>query len=573
MNRTEEEPVTDVVPVPVRLLDTELPLPAYAHPGDAGADLVAAADVELPPGGRALVPTGVAIALPQGYVGLVHPRSGLAARLGVTVLNAPGTVDAGYRGEILVNLINHDRETPAKISAAIGSRSSWSRGSRGHGSSRWPSCPNPSVGPAGTAPPAGTPAWCRPRRGRTGSGRSGTSRAAGGRKRWQGEYEQRRAGAVIFSRKRDGAGRQTRDERAAEVLDEGSATPALVRGPYDISEVDDEVQRLDLGSLHIPAIAEVEVRVQADPQGVVQQVVLVHGENALQLGVFAAPRSEGIWDEVREEIRQSLVRDGATTRAVEGEYGTELYAEVNTQDGPTNLRFVGIDGPRWMVAASSRARWPSTRSSPGPSPSAWTAWWSTGVRRRSRSASRCRCGCPGRSPTRPPPSLARPDRHAPARRNRPRRRTLAARFRRRRGQAGAGERGEGDAEVMTTDESRVSLRRILQRFTASEAEIDAQELRRESAECGGIPAQQCSRGQVVSVAGRLRTVVYTPRTNLPTLEADLYDGSDVVTLVWLGRRHIAGIEPGRHLTARGRVAMRDDRKVIYNPYYELDSPK
>ncbi|MFC4021839.1 dUTP diphosphatase [Micromonospora sp. GCM10011542] len=108
--------MTDVVPVPVRLLDPELPLPAYAHPGDAGADLVAAADVELPPGGRALVPTGVALALPEGYVGLVHPRSGLAARLGVTVLNAPGTVDAGYRGEILVNLINHDRDVPVTIS-------------------------------------------------------------------------------------------------------------------------------------------------------------------------------------------------------------------------------------------------------------------------------------------------------------------------------------------------------------------------------------------------------------------------------------------------------------------------
>ncbi|HEY6596244.1 MAG TPA: dUTP diphosphatase [Asanoa sp.] len=107
--------MTDV-PVPVRQLDPELPLPSYAHPGDAGADLVAAADVEIPPGARALVPTGIAIALPDGYVGLVHPRSGLAARLGVTVLNAPGTVDAGYRGEILVNLVNHDRETPAKIS-------------------------------------------------------------------------------------------------------------------------------------------------------------------------------------------------------------------------------------------------------------------------------------------------------------------------------------------------------------------------------------------------------------------------------------------------------------------------
>jgi hypothetical protein len=156
-------------------------------------------------------------------------------------------------------------------------------------------------------------------------------------------------GAVIFSRKRADAGRHTRDERATEVLDEGAAAPALVRGPYDISEVDDEVERLDLGSLHIPAVAEVEVRVQADPQGVIQQVVLVHGDSALQLGVFAAPRSEGIWDEVREEIRQSLLRDGASAREVDGEYGPELHAQVRTPDGVTNLRFVGVDGPRWMV--------------------------------------------------------------------------------------------------------------------------------------------------------------------------------------------------------------------------------
>ncbi|HEU4426402.1 MAG TPA: dUTP diphosphatase [Pilimelia sp.] len=108
--------MSDAVPVPIRQLDPDLPPPRYAHPGDAGADLVAAVEVEIPPGGRSLVRTGVAIALPEGYVGLVHPRSGLAARLGVTVLNAPGTVDAGYRGEILVNLVNHDREAAAKIS-------------------------------------------------------------------------------------------------------------------------------------------------------------------------------------------------------------------------------------------------------------------------------------------------------------------------------------------------------------------------------------------------------------------------------------------------------------------------
>ncbi|MBA3488548.1 MAG: dUTP diphosphatase [Longispora sp.] len=104
------------VEVSVKLVDAKMPVPAYAHPGDAGADLCAAEAVELAPGERTLVRTGVAIALPDGHVGLVHPRSGLAARLGVTVLNAPGTVDAGYRGEILVNLINHgnDRVTIAR---------------------------------------------------------------------------------------------------------------------------------------------------------------------------------------------------------------------------------------------------------------------------------------------------------------------------------------------------------------------------------------------------------------------------------------------------------------------------
>ncbi|MEU8231686.1 dUTP diphosphatase [Actinoplanes sp. NPDC048967] len=108
--------VTEPVDIQVRRLDPDLPLPAYAHPGDAGADLYAAEDVELAPGARLLVRTGLAIALPEGYVGLVHPRSGLAVRLGVTVLNAPGTVDAGYRGEILVNLVNHDPAATAKIS-------------------------------------------------------------------------------------------------------------------------------------------------------------------------------------------------------------------------------------------------------------------------------------------------------------------------------------------------------------------------------------------------------------------------------------------------------------------------
>jgi len=96
------------VRVPLRRLDPGLPLPAYAHPGDAGADLHSRMDVTLAPGERALVPTGVALALPPGYAAFTHPRSGLATRHGISIVNAPGTIDAGYRGEILVNLVNLD---------------------------------------------------------------------------------------------------------------------------------------------------------------------------------------------------------------------------------------------------------------------------------------------------------------------------------------------------------------------------------------------------------------------------------------------------------------------------------
>jgi dUTP pyrophosphatase len=103
------------LPVAVVRLDADLPLPAYAHPGDAGADLMTTVDLTLGPGERALVPTGIALALPEGYVALVHPRSGLAARHGLSIVNTPGTVDAGYRGEIKVNLINLDPTTPLTL--------------------------------------------------------------------------------------------------------------------------------------------------------------------------------------------------------------------------------------------------------------------------------------------------------------------------------------------------------------------------------------------------------------------------------------------------------------------------
>ena len=148
--------------VPVVRLDPDLPLPAYARPGDAGLDLLAREDLTLAPaGGRALVPTGIAIALPPGTVGLVHPRSGLAARHGISVVNAPGTIDSGYRGEILVNLVNLDPTEPFTVNVGdriaqlvvqeylhadfveAGSLPDSDRGDTGHGS----------TGGFGTTPP------------------------------------------------------------------------------------------------------------------------------------------------------------------------------------------------------------------------------------------------------------------------------------------------------------------------------------------------------------------------------------------------------------------------------------
>ena len=110
----------DPVNVLIRRVDPDVPLPSYAHPGDAGADLRTTESCELKPGERVVLPTGVSIALPEGYAAFVHPRSGLAARMGLALVNAPGTIDAGYRGEIKVIVVNLDPREP--IALARGDR-------------------------------------------------------------------------------------------------------------------------------------------------------------------------------------------------------------------------------------------------------------------------------------------------------------------------------------------------------------------------------------------------------------------------------------------------------------------
>jgi dUTP pyrophosphatase len=114
---TRPRVISDVVSTSLAVvrLDRDLPMPSRAHDGDAGVDLYSALDVELAPGQRALVATGIAVAIPHGMVGLVHPRSGLAARVGLSIVNSPGTIDAGYRGEIKVALINLDQQTPIVV--------------------------------------------------------------------------------------------------------------------------------------------------------------------------------------------------------------------------------------------------------------------------------------------------------------------------------------------------------------------------------------------------------------------------------------------------------------------------
>ena len=152
------------------------------------------------------------------------------------------------------------------------------------------------------------------------------------------------------------ADRGTRRARSADPVSDVDATAdeeiVEATGPYDISEAPDGVERLSLGSLHIPIVDGVSVRVQANEEGVIQQVALMDADNALMLSVLAAPRNESVWDEARADIRKELSAGGASVDDVrDSEYGTALRARVTTPEGQVELRFVGVDGPRWLLRA------------------------------------------------------------------------------------------------------------------------------------------------------------------------------------------------------------------------------
>jgi hypothetical protein len=115
------------------------------------------------------------------------------------------------------------------------------------------------------------------------------------------------------------------------------------------------------------------------------------------------------------------------------------------------------------------------------------------------------------------------------------------------------------------------LTRVVQKLTEDAQELDAADLREDVQKAGSRPVSTCCQGEPVTVTGRLRSVVYTPRDTVPTVDAELFDGSGSVHLVWLGRSRIPGIEPGRALVARGRISEHDGVKAIFNPWYELKS--
>ena len=333
-HRRATSPAVDAVPVLIKRLDPGLPLPARAHPGDAGVDLCTAVDVVLAPGERALVPTGMAIALPEGYAAFVHPRSGLAARHGVTIVNAPGTVDAGYRGEIKVTLLNTDRAEPVRfergdrIAQLVVQRVAVPAVPRGPDASRF-----------------GPRRWRvrLDRRSRRGDGGPGRSHGSGGRPRASeaGGAKARRGsreleccvGGAAEMRTSPGIG------LASEAAEE--SVEYIVAGPWDVNDDVPQADRIDFGSMHVPVAEGCEVQISmADDQPA--WITVVRGDSGLQLQAFAAPKTDGLWADVRQEIAAEVAKAGGQSEEADGPFGVEVHAQ-----------------DRAAGAGARHARWPA----------------------------------------------------------------------------------------------------------------------------------------------------------------------------------------------------------------------
>ena len=212
------------VTVAVRRLDPGAPLPAYALDGDAGADVITTVDATLAPGERAVLPTGIAVALPTGYAAFVHPRSGLAARAGLSLVNAPGTVDAGYRGEIKVIVVNHDPVRPIVLRRGDRIAQLVVQRVEPVSLSRWPTCPTRRAGRAATGRRAERVCYAAIRTGRSCDGAASPGEAH----------------RAVQDRRHPPWETRHRDE------------PETTAGPFDVRDAPgDDLRRVDLGALRV----------------------------------------------------------------------------------------------------------------------------------------------------------------------------------------------------------------------------------------------------------------------------------------------------------------------------------
>ncbi len=176
-------------------------------------------------------------------------------------------------------------------------------------------------------------------------------RGAGQHARHRKDRQDRQGRQDRQDRQQPAAGDERSGRPGDPVGPDAAPVPDRRVGPYDSAQSPPPATRLDLGSLQIPSVTGVQVRVQANQQGAVQRVMLVHGESALHLVALAAPRTEPIWHEVREDIRRSLAARQLPVEEVNGAYGVELRARVPGEERTTDVRFVGVDGPRWLLRA------------------------------------------------------------------------------------------------------------------------------------------------------------------------------------------------------------------------------
>ena len=370
-------------------------------------------------------------------------------------------------------------------------------------------------------------------------------------------------------------------EEEAEPVEPGRPN----NGPWDVDDAPhDEVVRLDLGSIRIPGTAGMEIQVNLDEAaGSVVAVTVVLGDSTLQLQAFAAPRREGIWDEVRRELAAEITRDGGIADVEDIAVGPSLKAKLpfpqaNGSTALSAVRFIGCDGPRWFLRGVLTG--PAAADPVVAEP--LLAVFSGTVVVRGNQAYAPREALPLHLPEGAAPDVdadGRPMDREPwtsaVRASRSRDPLTAANSEHGR-MPGRGvnfcyDRGSGGygGSATGTAEGKNVFRRALDRLTSTSEEMDARELLEESIERGSTPVGRCRSGEKVTVSGTIKALTLRPVGGVPALEAELYDGSGTLTLIWLGRRRIPGIDPGRSLSVHGRVTSQKGHRVMFNPAYEL----